>query len=76
MYVYVGLMFLCILFCFVVCVFFLGCCNPLAPNEDIMRFRCGGGSHIPFVYIFVKLFKICIFFLIGFGDFCAVVISF
>jgi len=47
----VGLVFLCVLFCFVsrVCdfVFFIFVCfcvDSSTPNEDIVRFRCGGGK--------------------------------
>jgi len=70
----VRLCWICVLVCIYICVSFsilyyvLCFCAfvvggaSLTPNEDIVRFRCGGGSHIPFSTYFREFFKVCVVF--------------
>jgi len=47
----------------VFCVFVVGC-RYSAPNEDIVRFRCGGKSYTLFAHFFSEIFfHFCIIFL-------------
>jgi len=58
LFVYIYVLF-SVLVCFIVfciSVFFVLGCNSLAPNDDIVRFRCGG--MYPFPHIFMKNFHI------------------
>ena len=58
MLVYVYVCRFSVLVCFVVFCAFLWFYDSLAPNEDIVRFRCSGGSHIPFCIYVCKNFLI------------------
>jgi len=49
---YILVSYLVVFVLFFFCAFVLGC-GSLAPNEDIVRFRCGE-SHIPFLPIFCE----------------------
>jgi len=54
-------------------IFILGC-GSSAPNENIVRFRCGGESYTLFAHYFVKSFSfLCSFH--GFGVVCAFLIG-
>ena len=50
------------------CAFVLGC-GSLAPNEDIVRFRCGGESYTLFEPVFVKKFQFLLYFFLVLGLF-------
>ena len=50
-------------------------CDSLAPNEDIVRFRCRGWKVIYPNHIFAKTFHFCIVFLFGFGEARTIMIS-
>jgi len=50
------LVLLCVLFCFVLCVFVVDY-DSSASNEYIVRFKCGGRKLYPFTHIFVKIFQ-------------------
>ena len=66
--------YLCLVSFPLFCIFGLGC-GPLAPNEDIVRFRWGP-HHISFLHIFLwKCFHFCIVFL-GLVVVCALFIGF
>jgi len=74
-YIFVSCLVFFILY---LCVFYLGC-DSLAPNDDIVTFRCQGESYTLFPHIFVKtfhkFFNFCIVFL-GFRVVCAFLIGF
>jgi len=71
------LCFLCLVCDFVFFIFVHFCASSYssAPNEGIVRFRCGGGVIHPFVQIFVKFLGFCIVFSLALGKLYTILIS-
>ena len=69
--------YLCLVWLIVFCVFcaFVVGYGSATPNDDIVRFRCGGESYTFFAHIFVKNFNF-LYSLLGFGVVCAFFIGF
>jgi len=61
--------YLCLVSFSLFCIFILDC-GSSAPNEDIVRFRCGGNSYTFFEPIFVKNFQFLYIFSWFWGCLC------